>query len=75
MLYEVITNMAILFNKNTPIHYGCDTPDYNDDWIHFQITEEEKNLLSSLLIPFNQPIYNIDIYSLSQYVGLLTNNS
>jgi len=65
-------NMAILFDKNTYIHYGCNAPGYNDDWIHFCINKEEESLLSSLSIPLNQPIYNIDIYSLSNYTALLT---
>lgn len=65
-------NMAILFDKNTYIHYGCDQPGYNDDWIHFSITTEERELLSRLLIPLNQPMYPNDIYSISQYVGMLT---
>lgn len=66
--------MVILFDKNTYIHYGCDTPDYNDDWIHFQISAEEENLLSDLSIPLNQPIYHSDVHTLSQYVGMLTDN-
>lgn len=65
-------NMVILFDKNTYIHYGCDTPDYNDDWIHFQMTKEDKELLSTLSIPLNQPLYQVDIHSLSHYAGLLT---
>lgn len=65
-------NMAILFDKNTYIHYGCKTAGYNDDWIHFHITEDEKDLLLKLSIPFNQPLQQIDIHSMSQYVALLT---
>lgn len=66
-------NMAILFDKHTYIHYGCDTPHYNDDWIHFRISKEEANLLSTLHIPLNQPLYEIDIHSLSYYTNFLTN--
>ncbi len=66
-------NMAILFDKNTYIHYGCNTPGYSDDWIHFHISKDEENLLSSLSIPLNHPIYNIDFHYLTNYTTLLTN--
>lgn len=66
-------NMVILFDKNTYVHYGCNVPGYNDDWIHFDINKEEEDLLSTLSIPLNQPIYNVDIHSLSNYTALLTN--
>lgn len=65
-------NMAILFDKNTYIHYGSNSPDYNDDWIHFSFeTETENILLNQLKIPFNQPLYLTQIYTLSHYVQLL----
>lgn len=68
-------NMAILFNRNSYIHYGCDKANYNDDWIHFDIdNEEELVLFSSLSIPFGQPIYISNIHALSHYVQLISNS-
>ncbi|WP_099469534.1 helix-turn-helix transcriptional regulator [Konateibacter massiliensis] len=67
-------NMAILFDKNTYIRYGCDIAGYNDDWIHFYMSEEEKELLSKLSLPMNTPLYGLDIHSLSRYVSLLTDS-
>ncbi len=66
-------HMVILFDKNTKIHYGCDAPNYNDDWLHFiTTTSEDIELLNSLNIPFNKPIYPPDIHRLSQFIQLAT---
>lgn len=63
-------NMAILFDKNTRIHYGCLDSHYNDDWIHFDRSSED-TLFSQLSIPFNRPIYLPYLSHLSNYVRLL----
>lgn len=61
-------NMAILFDKNTYICYGCDHANYNDDWIHFDFESEEENLLiQELNIPFGQPLYLPRLHTLSHY--------
>lgn len=66
-------NTAILFDKNTYIHYGCHHPDYNDDWIHFRFSEnEDSSLLNTLGILFGQPLPVTDMQRLSRYVQLLT---
>ncbi len=67
-------NMIIIFPPNTPIHYGCDLPDYNDDWIHFTMSGEDTTLLSTLQLPLNQPLYPHDFYRLSQYVQCLADS-
>lgn len=66
-------NMVILFDKDTYIHYGCRQPDYNDDWIHFDLEEPlDVSWLRSLGLPFNQPLYPPDIQRLSQLVQIMT---
>lgn len=65
-------NMAILFDKNTEIRYGCEHENYNDDWIHFDFSEETDSLLQRLRIPFGQPLYLPQINSLSRYIQLMT---
>lgn len=67
-------NMAIIFDRNTYIHYGCEQASYNDDWIHFDFIKEP-SLLSSLNIPLNEPIYLPNINQLSNYVRLLVQAS
>lgn len=66
-------NMVILFDKNTYIHYGCNDPDYNDDWIHFFIDSgSDDDLISRLKIPLNQPLYPPDVQRLSRFVQLMS---
>ncbi len=66
-------NMVILFDQNTYIHYGCDTPNYNDDWIHFYLEKDSSDIsLSSLQLPFNQPLYPPDIPRLSRFIQMIT---
>ncbi|MDO5424374.1 MAG: AraC family transcriptional regulator [Eubacteriales bacterium] len=65
--------MAILFDPHTPIHYGCNHPDYNDDWVHFQFDDpQDESLFTRLGIPRNRPLYLPDIHRLSRYVQLLS---
>lgn len=67
-------NMAILFDRNTYMHYGSFNDFYNDDWIHFDFLDEP-SLFNLLNIPFNCPIYLPQLNSLSHYVRLLVQES
>lgn len=65
--------MVILFDKHTYIHYGCQQPDYNDDWIHFDLGKpSDVSWFLSLELPLNQPLYPPDIQRLSQFVQIIT---
>ena len=61
---------AVLFQKNTPIRYGCRLDHYNDDWIHFSLSADEKILIETC-IPFGAPFLPRDFQSLVQCVRLL----
>lgn len=66
-------NMAILFDRNAYICYGCDHENYNDDWIHFDFSEgAERSFMQKLQVPFGTPLYLPQIGSLSRYVQLMT---
>lgn len=66
-------NMAILFDRNVHIRYGCDHAHYNDDWIHFDFsTREEDFLKQELHIPFGQPLYLPQLHSLSHQIQAMT---
>lgn len=67
-------NMAILFDRNTYMHYESMGDYYNDDWIHFDFAGEA-SFLGSLNIPFNRPVYLPRLNSLSDYVRLLVKES
>ncbi|MCM1175292.1 MAG: AraC family transcriptional regulator [Blautia sp.] len=48
-------NTVMIYGIHSPVHYGCLTPHYNDDWIHFELHCEDTNLLHELAIPVNCP--------------------
>lgn len=66
-------NMVILFEKDTYIHYGCHHPDYNDDWIHFDLdTPSDLSWFCSLGLPLGEPLYPPDVPRLSQIIQIMT---
>ena len=69
---HIAPNCAICFPKNTYIHYGCDTPGYNDDWIHFTLHEADVEILDRLQIPLYQVLHPHDFHKLSEYVKMLS---
>lgn len=46
----------IVYTKDTPQHYGAAGVPYANDWCHFEMTEDERNFLAELGIPFNTPV-------------------
>lgn len=67
-------NMAILFDRDTYMHYGCDHAAFSDDWIHFDF-EGEPSMLESLSIPMNRPLYLPRVDALSNLVRMLVQES
>jgi AraC-type DNA-binding domain-containing proteins len=55
LCYETMPGTMVLFDKNVSYRYGNNHGDYINDWLHFDICEEEL-LLPSLSIPFNKVI-------------------
>ncbi|MEY8355478.1 AraC family transcriptional regulator [Lachnospiraceae bacterium 54-53] len=68
---ELLPNTAILYDKHSYVHYGCRTPDYNDDWIHFDLEEEDLPFLTDLEIPFHTPVFLSYAGQLSEYIRLI----
>ncbi len=58
----------IVFRKDTPQLYGGFNEDYIDDWIHFDLSEEELNWFQKLGIPFDQIIDVISLDPLSEFI-------
>ncbi|MBE5835070.1 MAG: AraC family transcriptional regulator [Butyrivibrio sp.] len=65
-------NMIIIFPPDSYIHYGCDEPGYNDDWIHFNLLGEDDGLIENLGIIMCKPLYPNGFFRLSQYTQLLS---
>ena len=70
IMENTLPNMAILYDRNTYTHYGCDQDDYINDWIHFDFFDEP-SLVDQLHLPLNRPIYLPQLHHLSNYVRLL----
>ena len=65
-------NMVVFYKPGTPIAYGCDVPKYNDDYIHLRINEEDKEILSHIDFPYNEPVYLSEVHTISRFVVSLT---
>ncbi|MFV0466018.1 MAG: AraC family transcriptional regulator [Lachnospiraceae bacterium] len=71
--HVIPSNSILCFPPDTYIHYGCDEPGYNDDWIHFQFNEKELEFFQALKIPFHQLIRPYDFHKISEYVRIMSN--
>lgn len=65
-------NAVICYLPQTPIHYGCNLPGYNDDWIHFLPDSDEMEQISFLQPLSGQIIYPDNFHCLSEYVRQLS---
>ncbi|WMC91933.1 helix-turn-helix transcriptional regulator [Kineothrix sp. MB12-C1] len=64
-------NTAILYNKESYVHYGCHNPNYNDDWIHFDFSKEDLSFFEELNIPLDTPCPLSYVGQLSDYARLV----
>lgn len=58
----------ILYKKGTAQYYGSVEERYINDWVHFDLTEEEAERVEQMGIPFNRPIKCNDFLNLSNQV-------
>ncbi|MDE7323673.1 MAG: AraC family transcriptional regulator [Lachnospiraceae bacterium] len=65
-------NSLLLFPPNTPIHYGCDTAGYNDDWIHFDFFDDDRKLLDLFSFPYGVILHPRDFRRLSDYAKIIS---
>lgn len=64
-------NTVMIYGIHSPVHYGCQVPHYNDDWIHFKLRGEDANLLSELAIPVDCPFTLSNLGKLTDYTRLI----
>lgn len=65
-------NSFILYSSNTPQFYRACEEVYTDDWFHFNISEEDEELIKSLEIPLNTVTELGDIEEFSSIVRNMT---
>ncbi len=68
----VAPNSVLLFRPHTPIHYGCDTAGYNDDWIHFDLSDSNIGLLDSAAFSYHTALHPRDFHRLSDYARMIS---
>lgn len=64
-------NTVMLYGIRCPVRYGCREPHYNDDWIHFDLQDEDADLLRELAIPVNRPFTLPYLGTLTDYCRLV----
>lgn len=70
-LMDFPPNTVMLYGIRCPVRYGCRKPHYNDDWIHFNLHEEDACLLRELAIPVNHPFTLPYLGTLTDYCRLI----
>jgi len=68
----ITPNSVLLFPPGTPIHYGCDTADYNDDWIHFDLFETDTDLMKTFAFSYGVILQPRDFRRLSDYTKIIS---
>lgn len=66
--YRTVPNSFILYNKGTPQYYSAYNTIYTDDWIHFDMTEEDLSQLKHYKIPFDTIVSLNNINELSRFI-------
>lgn len=68
----ITPNSVLLFPPGTPIHYGCDTTDYNDDWIHFDLFDTDADLMKTFAFSYGVILQPHDFSRLSDYTKIIS---
>lgn len=63
---KVAKNSFVLFSPETPYRYYADGDVYTDDWLYFNLDEEERERLNSLHIPCDTVLPLVNMEELSQ---------
>ncbi len=70
--YKVKKNSVVIFSPETPCSYGGDGGKYTDDWLFFTLCDGERELISALGIPINEPFYLGRLDELSQLMRTMS---
>ncbi len=70
-LHDLPANTAIVYDKNKYVHYGSKKPNFCNDWIHFTLSGDDQDFLSSLNLPLHTPMALPNLNQLSEFVRLI----
>ena len=70
--YYVERNAVILYNKGTPQYFGAHNAEYINDWVSFDLDEDDIAWCTHIGIQFDTVLEYFDVYQLSHLVKQLS---
>lgn len=70
--HYVERNAVILYRKGTPQYFGAHNAEYINDWVSFELDEDDMALCQSIGIVFDTVLEYSDVYQLSHLVKQLS---
>ncbi|MBR5307730.1 MAG: helix-turn-helix transcriptional regulator [Clostridia bacterium] len=66
-------NAVMMYRRGTPQHYGAYGEGFANDWIHFELSDDEEAEITALGIPFDTVLYPSTSSELSAFInGIFT---
>ena len=62
---------VVIFDKNTPQHFGADGESFLHDWVTFDLTARERGELLGLGIELDRVLYPDNVFALSELIRVL----
>lgn len=70
--HYVARNAVILYNKGTPQYFGAHNAEYINDWVSFELDQDDLALCENIGIPFDTVLEYSDVHQLSRFVKQLS---
>lgn len=69
---EVAKDSILLLEENTVCRYRAKEEIYTDDWFYAKVEPGDRDMLSELAIPVNEPVYLGKVKELSQLIHIMS---
>lgn len=70
--HYVEKNAVILYNKGTPQYFGAHNAEYINDWVSFELDDDDMALCESIGIQFDTVWEHFDVNQLSRFIKQLS---
>ncbi len=70
-IVDMPPNTVVIWDIHSYIHYGCQKPHFNDDWVQFAQLGEDSDFLQKLGLPLDQPFTVPNMGALTEYSKLI----
>lgn len=68
VMHHIQENSVVVLKKNSPITYGADGTEFVNDWIHFDVNENDLAMFERIGIVFDRVMQFQDVYALSRFI-------